>query len=137
MQEKKLILLIDDDSVCNSINQILLKRKFKDNPESDFEVRTFQKPAEGFKFLTNSLRKKVYRKILVLLDINMPSMTGWEFLDEYSSLPKHETQVFVYILSSSINKGDKNRMEANPIVAEFISKPITGFNTDKFFAEMK
>lgn len=137
MKEKKLVMLIDDDSVCNRINQIIIKKKFKSYDVNEYEVLSFQKPVEGLKYLIKSLKNKVYRKILVLLDINMPVMTGWELLEQYSAIPRHETEVVIYILSSSIYKGDKERVNENPIIAEFISKPITPFAVDKFFKKME
>lgn len=137
MKEKKLVILIDDDSVCNRINQLLIKKKFKSDDASDYEVLTFQKPVEGLKYLIKSLKNKVYRKILVLLDINMPVMSGWELLEQYSSIPKHETEVVIYILSSSIYKGDLESVNQNPIVAEFISKPITPNAIEKFLKKME
>ena len=61
----------------------------------------------------------------ILLDINMPIMNGWEFLDEYTRLnidPLNKCKV--YIISSSVFSNDINKARSYPIVKDFISKPL-------------
>ncbi len=65
----------------------------------------------------------------ILLDINMPIMNGWEFLDEYKRLnidPRGKTKI--YIISSSVFSNDINKARSYPLVKDFISKPL---NVDK------
>jgi len=65
----------------------------------------------------------------ILLDINMPIMNGWEFLDEYTRLnidPSGKSKVF--IISSSVFSNDINKARSYPLVKDFISKPL---NVDK------
>jgi CheY-like chemotaxis protein len=65
----------------------------------------------------------------ILLDINMPIMNGWEFLDEYKRLnidPQGKTKI--YIISSSVFSNDINKARSYPLVKDFISKPL---NVDK------
>lgn len=65
----------------------------------------------------------------ILLDINMPIMNGWEFLDEYKRLnidPTGKTKIF--IISSSVFSNDINKARSYPLVKDFISKPL---NVDK------
>lgn len=122
---KKLILLIDDDSICNSINTLFFKKKFprKDFPE--LEIKAFTNPGEGLKFISESLLTPERDDILLLLDINMPEMTGWDFLGEYSKLQKKEKDVKIYILTSSVNQRDITKAEMNADVTGFVSKPLT------------
>ena len=63
---------------------------------------------------------------LIFLDLNMPVMNGWEFLDEFvnSLLPKFP-DTKVVILSSSANPVDKEKAKLYPIIIGYISKPIT------------
>jgi len=121
---KKLVLLIDDDSICNSINRTFLCRKLGCGEKNDLEIIAFQEPIEGLKFLIKALSEKLYTKIIILLDINMPIMSGWEFLDEYAMLFKNQTDVTIFILTSSVNQNDIERAGANPNVTDFISKPL-------------
>jgi CheY-like chemotaxis protein len=61
-----------------------------------------------------------------LLDINMPGMSGWEFLEAYSKLPEDKKkEINIVMLTSSLNPDDKIKSLRNPDVKEFINKPIT------------
>ena len=61
----------------------------------------------------------------ILLDINMPIMNGWEFLDEFKRLnidPLGKCKI--YIISSSVFSNDINKARSYPLVKDFISKPL-------------
>ena len=63
---------------------------------------------------------------VILLDLNMPVMDGWVFLDDFVKIPNHnQDHLSLYILSSSINPGDIEKAKNYPIVDNFISKPVT------------
>jgi len=62
---------------------------------------------------------------LVLLDINMPVMDGWEFIDEFRNIkPKLSKQMPVYIVSSSINEADITKAQSYSDVAGYLVKPL-------------
>ncbi|KAB2913416.1 MAG: response regulator [Bacteroidetes bacterium] len=62
---------------------------------------------------------------LVLLDLNMPIMDGWEFLDEFIMLkPKLPKKVTIYVVTSSINQTDIDRAKRISEVTDYIVKPI-------------
>lgn len=111
----KEILLIDDDPIINIINTTLIKRLFP-----DAVIKPFLNGLEAIKFLQTEEQKKNYT---IFLDINMPVMNGWEFLD---ALDEMETanHITLYILSSSIDKADKDKAAYYPLVKQFISKPL-------------
>ncbi len=125
MNKKNLTLLIDDDSMCNSISKILLKKKFQLNSPDEFKIISFNKPVEGLEFLKVSLQHHKFQKILILLDINMPLMSGWEFLVEYEHLFKDQTDIKIYILTSSVSRADIDKAKENSNVEDLISKPLT------------
>jgi CheY-like chemotaxis protein len=64
---------------------------------------------------------------LVLLDLNMPIMNGWEFLDQYLALKFHEAfpEAKFIVLSSTIDPHDVEKTKNYPMVTNFLSKPIT------------
>ncbi len=63
---------------------------------------------------------------VILLDLNMPVMDGWVFLDDFVKIPNHnQDHLSFYILSSSIHPGDIEKAKNYPIVNKFISKPVT------------
>lgn len=62
---------------------------------------------------------------LIFLDLNMPKMNGWEFLDEYKNLNIPGKKSMIYILTTSMNPDDKERALQRAEVAGFFIKPLT------------
>jgi len=116
------ILLVDDDEINNFIS-IKLIRKALFNAEITACLNG--------KFAIDQLvemQRKGADKLpdYILLDINMPIMNGWEFLDEYTRLnidPDGKTKIF--IISSSVFSNDINKARSYPLVKSFISKPLS------------
>jgi len=108
------ILLIDDDAITNFLNQNLIEQKIKGIP-----ITLFYNGLEGLKHIRNNPDKHY----IVFLDINMPVMNGWEFLEEIDSLTL-ETSMEIHVLTSSIYPGDRERANALPNVSSFIEKPL-------------
>ncbi|MGB3606864.1 MAG: response regulator [Psychroserpens sp.] len=61
---------------------------------------------------------------VILLDINMPIMDGWQFLDEFTKI-KTSRQVTIFIVSSSIDPADQHKVQEYEHVSNFIIKPIS------------
>ncbi len=82
---------------------------------------------KGIEFIESTYNKAAddYPTTVLLLDINMPAMSGWDFLERFEStesdIKKHLT---IYLLSSSIDQHDKERAEANKHVKDFLTKPF-------------
>jgi CheY-like chemotaxis protein len=110
----KRILIIDDDPVNNMINQKLIK-KFK--PE--VQIDTTMNAADALKMLESNPDNK---PDLILLDINMPVMTGWEFLEEAKA---RGIELLVVMLSSSIDKYDQSKSSNYPVVVDYVVKPLS------------
>jgi len=117
----KHILLIDDDAVSNMINTKIIKMNF------DFTVSAFTNAKVALDQLsrwTESSREE--SPDAIFLDINMPIMDGWEFLDEFQKLPANLLSMCkVHLLTSSIDQEDIEKSKTYQIVCEFISKPLT------------
>ena len=63
---------------------------------------------------------------LVILDINMPVMNGWEFMDEFVKIrPGLSKKIDIYILSSSTDSHDIQKAKSNPAITGYIVKPLT------------
>ena len=116
MEKLKRILLIDDDVNTNFYNRIL----FEQAKVCD-EILEFQNAEEGLDFL-----KKENEVSLILLDINMPIMNGWQFLEAYEQLNKKQKEaIIVVMLTSSINMDDQEKAAKYDSVKKFIRKPIS------------
>ncbi len=115
------ILIIDDEEVNFFINsKILQMGNFADNI-------IYQSSGEyALEYLENLIKKKQELPTHIFVDINMPEMDGFEFIEEYSKLivgVKSDAKVF--ILSSSINPKDKLKAKEMSIIQEFLEKPFT------------
>jgi CheY-like chemotaxis protein len=115
------ILLVDDDEINNFISIKLIKKAL---------VNTDIMACLNGRFAIEELveiQRKDPSKLpdYILLDINMPIMNGWEFLDEYKRLnidPSGKTKI--YIISSSVFSNDINKAKSYNLVKDFISKPL-------------
>jgi CheY-like chemotaxis protein len=113
-------ILVDDDDVGNWIYSVVIKEAV-----GNADVKTFTEPGEALEFI-----QKQYGKIeelaILFLDINMPGISGWEFLEQYEKFSDDvKRRIDIYILSSSIDVRDRNKAENNKNVKGFISKPLT------------
>ena len=120
------ILCVDDDPIT-----LMLCRKVVEKVEFAKEIITVNNGEEAIQYFDMLFEERknnsdiVYPK-LVLLDLNMPVMDGWEFLETY--ITKEYQNVFdstrFIVLSSSIDPYDINRSKTYPVIG-FLSKPVT------------
>ena len=114
-------ILIDDDPMNNLICKLTIEMTLG---ESD--IKSFVNPELGFEYVHSDFSKLPDTPALLLLDINMPIMSGWEFLELFDNLSYSiKDRVRICILSSSIDDRDKERSYANKNVADFLVKPLT------------
>lgn len=126
--KKKLncVLLIDDDLGTNFINQMLLKKA-----DITDHIQTVLNGKEALDFITNKGKYEnagnVFpQPMLTLLDINMPVMDGWEFLEAYKNLKEHQKgKIVIIMLTTSLNPDDKIRAGAISDVSGFKNKPLS------------
>lgn len=120
MNNPELILLVDDDEINNFINETILEGIF---PNSN--IISFVNPIKALHFIVTDYIEKPLPAV-IFLDINMPQMSGWELLDKLEQY--HETiisNIYFFILSSSVAPSDKTKSTDNPLVKDFVSKPLS------------
>jgi len=111
-------LVIDDDSHNNLIVNMTLKRYF-----APLDINVFTKPLEGLEFIKNMHGK--IRHTILLLDINMPVMSGWDFLGEFEKLdPEIQDQFTICMLSSSVDDRDFTKAKHYKSVDGYMVKPL-------------
>ena len=97
----------------------------------DAHIQTFHDPVLGFEFIVSEYTKLTpEHPAILLLDINMPLLDGWEFLDNFMNILDNrkdtiEGRLIIYVLSSSVDKKDIEKAALYSIVTDYIIKPIT------------
>lgn len=123
--EKKLntVLLIDDDEPTTFMYRIVLEESGCTN-----KIQIAHGGDEALNFLRSEAGNKYesHYPDLIFLDINMPRMDGWEFLQQYKELNFGENiNVVMIMLSTSLNPDDEIRAKCIPEISEFRHKPLT------------
>ncbi|MFT5596631.1 MAG: CheY-like chemotaxis protein [Flammeovirgaceae bacterium] len=115
------IMVIDDDSTF-----LFIFRKQIEKIEGIEIVNESRNGLEAINYLKNGQDASSEKPDLIVLDLNMPVMDGWDFLNKYSLLcDKGASKVPICILSSTINQADFDRASTYDYVKTFFSKPVT------------
>lgn len=117
----KSILLIDDDSITNFLHQhVLMEAKVAQ------KIEIAETVDEALERLDCAGEEKCQPPELIFLDLNMPGLTGWEFIDEYKKIKeRHSTESVIVILTTSVNPDDNKKASEIKEVAEYRKKPMT------------
>ncbi|KQS34470.1 response regulator [Pedobacter sp. Leaf194] len=122
MSERE-ILVIDDDPIILMIHQAVLESALPDSTCKYFEDA-------GDALLYMEEQKEQCKKFLLLLDINMPMISGWDLVEEVSASVFKEN-VSVVMVTSSINERDKQKANTYDNIYDFISKPLKEEHLEK------
>lgn len=122
MKYDYIFLLIDDNTIDQLVTSRLIKRITGQN---QIEINIVENGREALKWICNN-RCLQDKSLIILLDINMPEMNGFQFLNEYETLSedlKRETQIFM--LSSTLNNDDIEKVKSNRRVRSLLGKPLS------------
>jgi CheY-like chemotaxis protein len=124
-QKLMCILFIDDDEPTNFLNKLLI-----DEMNCAHHVQVVSSGAEALEYLTGTGSflnngKVNPRPDLIFLDINMPGMDGWEFLQHYEKLPStQKANIVMVMLTTSLNPEDEKAAQQNIEISGFENKPL-------------
>ena len=116
MKTYRSCLLIDDNPLDNYINTKIISRS-----NVATEILAIESPEEALELL----RAGKFRPEIIFLDIRMPVMDGFDFLDEYEKLDIDKDHIEIVMLTSSINPGDMERAKHYKHVRKYITKTLT------------
>jgi response regulator of citrate/malate metabolism len=124
--EENLIFLIDDDLMSNVFNTMMIRKK-----HPDISISSFTSVEEAFADLKNDANRK---PMLIFLDLNMPVLNGWDFLEEFNRL---SFEIDIAILTSSNDMEDMTRAKEFKQIKHYIIKPISLELLDKVMGRYK
>ncbi len=105
------IVLIDDDPISTFVTEKLISKNVN-------------QPCQFYKYLSaKTALDEIYdlKPNYLFLDLNMPEMNGWDFLDNFDT---KKNKAEVYILSSSVDERDIRKASTYQIVKDYLSKPL-------------
>ncbi|MCA6438241.1 MAG: response regulator [Bacteroidetes bacterium] len=121
MRPINLVALIDDDEIVKFIGSKVIESTKLVN-----RIKTFSNGEEAINFLKSNSKNLDLLPEIILLDLNMPIMDGFEFLEKYIMLePKLGKKIAIYVVSSTISPTDIERLNKISEVSDYIIKPIT------------
>lgn len=119
MKQINAVCLIDDDPVFI----FAIKRIFKLSDVCE-NFTVYNNGEEAIEGLTQTIASGKHIPELILLDINMPIMDGWQFLDEFTTMTVSK-KITLYLVSSSIDPVDFKKAKEYELITDFIIKPVT------------
>lgn len=121
MKKIETVCIIDDDPIfIYGTKRLMAEVDFCENV---LVFENGQDAVDGLNSITASGEKL---PSFIFLDLNMPIMNGWEFLEDFVKIPNHNrNKVTIYIISSSVDPRDLERIKTYKVVNNYILKPIS------------
>ena len=119
--KKVKILLVDDNTTY-----LFITKKILEQQQNVEQINTFMNGLEALTYLKEHSKEENILPNILFLDLFMPIMDGWEFLDEFKEVKSnHLNKITIYICTSSISPHDVERAKNISSVSGYIIKPIS------------
>ncbi len=119
MSKFKQLIFIDDDNPTNVYHRIIVEQS-----ELCEEAIFFEGAVEAYEYFKELVKQDNYiLPDLIFLDINMPVMNGWDFIEEFKKL-NIPTPLFIVLLTTSLSMMDKERADEIGLIHKFLNKPL-------------
>ena len=126
------IFVIDDDDIYQFTTGVTLK-----SIPSVKSIKNFYDGAEAMDHILEHLNDESQLPDLVLLDINMPVMDGFQFMEEFIEvLPKLNKEVKVYMVSSSLDSIDMKKAKRIDAITDYLIKPVNSMNLKEIVSKI-
>ncbi len=124
VQTKKLNFIVVDDS---KLDCFIAEKIIRNTGISD-SIKSFLQATEALEYM-KGIAPGEHQRTIMLVDIQMPVMNGFEFVEAFEKLPADVIDNYtIYIISSSINENDLVRVHTYATVKQFLNKPLTSNN---------
>lgn len=131
-QKVELACIIDDDKIyVNLVKKIIEIKKLSENL---LIYKNGKEALDYFKNIMENVTDEDKLPDIIFLDLNMPVMDGWEFLNEFIKIKNNlNKKITLYVVSSSIDPRDLERAKSFNLVTDYLIKPIELKKFEKIF----
>lgn len=123
------VYIIDDDMVSQFATLYAIKKI-----DAISEVLTFDNATEALEVVKRDIKSKEYQLIIVL-DLIMPFVDGWAFLEKLKEFLLPDVFIKTYVLSGFRNSSDREKAKNHPLIQEFFDKPLSQLNAQKILED--
>lgn len=129
-----LAFIIIDDS---ELDCFIAKKIIQQNDKS-MKVVTYTDAISALRQINDNTDMHSDLLSIILLDLRLPIMSGFEFVEEFERLPVAiRNKYLIYVLSSSMNRNDKSRVDSNENIVKMMDKPLTKAAFDTILEEVR
>ena len=122
MDKLKQIMVVDDDPISS-----VIVKKLSELTGFAEEVVSFISAVDGLDYLQQVADQKQEPPVLIFLDIRMPIVNGWDFLERFRKINQHDyfSNTSIYMLTSSSEQSDINKAKKYKMVTDYLVKPLS------------
>ncbi|MFA6944860.1 MAG: response regulator [Pedobacter sp.] len=114
-------IIIDDSRL-----DCFIAEKIIQNSGTFSSIKSYMEATDAYETIKKNDPPEIDAITIIILDIQMPVMNGFQFVEAFEQLPKEiQSKYAIFLFSSSINENDKNRLDNFPSIIRFYSKPIS------------